>query len=177
MAKAAKPQPKKKRPPKRERGRPPGTGFKPTEAQRKTVKLGATYRIPEDEICVAIINPTSGKPISPVTLRKHFPEELKLGHVDGKMRLMAAQFNSATGIAGKNGKYLLTPNVTAQIWLGKVLLGQRESVVVEPPAPPPGAENSEGEVTLEAARRLAFTLHLGAREATRKAVATKAKKA
>lgn len=162
---------------KRPRGRPTGTGFKPTVEQRSIVQLGATYRIPEDEIVQAIINPTSGKPISPVTLRKHFPEELKQGYVQGKMRLMAATFQSATGIKDTDGKFTLAPNVTAQIWLGKVLYGMRESVAVEVPPASAVPEGAEENVTLEASRRVAFLLHAGARMVDKKAGHEKPKKA
>ena len=122
------------------------------------------YRIPEDEIVRVVLNPDTKRPISPVTLRKHFAEDLKQGFVNGKMRLMAAQFQSATGIKDAAGTgWMLPPNVTAQIWLGKVLLGQREQVAVDVPLTPE-AEESEGEVTLEAARRIAFVMRMGAQQ-------------
>lgn len=172
----------KRKPPKsrRKAGRPKGSGaFEPTPDQRAIVRLGATYRIPEDEIVLAVINPKTGKPISPVTLRKCFPDEIKQGFVGGKMRIMAATFQSATGIkgVGEGGKWELPPNVTAQIWLGKTLYGMREKIEIEEPPPPPAQDNEEGEITLEAARRIAFTLSLGAAIATRKPVVAKAKKA
>ena len=151
--------------PKRAVGRPKGQGFHPTDEQRQTVRLAAAYKIPEDEIVLAIINPATKKPISPVTLRKHFPEELQQGFVNGKMRLMAATFQSATGVKDASGGYALNPNVTAQIWLGKVLYGFREVMSVAPGSGnelPPGVQADSEEVTLEAARRVAFTMALGA---------------
>lgn len=157
-------------PEKRKAGRPPGSGaFTPTADQRAIVSLGASYKIPEDEIVQAIINPKTGKPISPVTLRKCFPEEIKQGFVKGKLRLMAATFQSATGVkgSGDNGKWELPPNVTAQIWLGKVLYGFKETVDVEAPPMAP-TEGEQGELTLEAARRVAFTLSMGAAIAGKK---------
>ena len=139
------------------------------------VRLAGSYRVPEDEIVQAVINPATGKPISPVTLRKHFREELRQGFIQGKMRIMAATFQSATGVKDELGNYVLNPNVTAQIWLGKVLYGMRETATFIPGAPPregePGTvpldEGAEG-VTLEAARRVAFTLAMGAGIASRR---------
>ena len=139
------------------------------------VRMAAAYRVPEDEIVQAIINPTSGQPISPVTLRKHFREELDQGYVNGKMRVMAATFQSATGVKNAAGEYVLNPNVTAQIWLSKTLYGMRENVAVEVPPAARLGEDAEG-ITLESARRVAFALSLGAEIADRKP-APKAKKA
>jgi hypothetical protein len=158
-----------------------GGGFHPNDEQRSIVQLGAAYRIPEDEIVLAVLNPATKKPISPVTLRKHFAEELKMGFMNGRMRIMAATFQSAQGIKDADGKFAVQPNVTAQIWLGKTLYGMRERVEVDVPLTPAASAamgTPEGEeITLEAARRVAFTLRLGATIADRKPVTAKAKKA
>lgn len=165
----------KPEPPKRERGRPPGGGFKPTPEQREVVRVCAGYRMPLEEIALVVINPTTKKPISKVTLLKHFREEIDRGFATIKMRIMAASVRSAIGVEGKDGTFTLTPNVTAQIWLQKSLYGARELVNVEAPAD--AATAAEGdEVTLESARRVAFTLAYGARLAGKTAQA-KAKKA
>lgn len=144
-----KPAEKPKPEPKRGAGRP---RFVPTQDQRDLVKAMAGYRIPEDEICLLVTHPKDGKRIAPMTLRKHFREELDTGFASGKMRVMAATFRNAIGDKEHPG------NVTAQIWLGKTLYGMREMVQVDVPPPPPDAEHN----LLDAARRVAFTLAMGA---------------
>jgi len=146
----------------RPRGRPPGDGFKPTDEQRAVVTTCAGYRMPEDEIARVVINPKTGQPISKKTLIKHFRAELDNGFATIKMRVHAAMVRSACGVEGKDGKFDLPPNVTAQIWLGKTLYGMRENVAVEVPAAATlGPEGQDG-ITLENARRVAFALSLGA---------------
>lgn len=139
---------------KRKAGRPEGTGYHPTQEQRDLVKAMAGYKIAEDEICLLVINPKSKRPISPMTLRKHFRDELDTGFISGKMRVMAATFRNAIGDKEHPG------NVTAQIWLGKTMYGMREKVDIDIPPPAP---TDSGETTLlDAARRVAFTLAMGA---------------
>lgn len=164
--KPSKTSPKPAEKPKRGRGRPEDTGFKPTDEMRNLVKAMAGYRIPHDEIRLLIISPTSRKPISEITLRKHFRDELDQGYANLKVRIMAATVRNALGETeqGPNGQTRVVKegNVTAQIWLGKVLLGLREKVDVEIPEQQEPDEMSK----LEAARRVAFTLALGAKAAT-----------
>lgn len=152
-----KPEPAK---PKLGRGRPK---FVPTQEQRDLVLSLAGYRIPEDEMCLLIRHP-DGSHIVPHTLRKHFRDELDSGFTNGKMRIMAATFRNALGETKVNEKgkveVVREGNVTAQIWLGKTLYGMREKVEVEIP-PPPAESNAETNL-LDAARRVAFTLAMGA---------------
>lgn len=156
---APKPEPTK---PKLGRGRPK---FVPTKEQRDLVLSLAGYRIPEDEMCLLIRHP-NGNPIVLHTLRKHFRDELDSGFTNGKMRIMAATFRNALGETKVNEKgkmeVVREGNVTAQIWLGKTLYGMREKVEVETPPPESNSETS----LLDAARRVAFTLAMGARIAT-----------
>lgn len=77
----------------RKRGRPE---FTPTEEQRKLVDELAGYGIPEPDIARLVINPGTREPISPVTLRKHFRDELDTGHVRANQRVAGALFKNAT---------------------------------------------------------------------------------
>ena len=144
------------------RGQPP---FTPTDEQRAMVKAAAGYRIPEDEICLVIINPRSKRPISGMTLRKHFADEIAQGYASLRIRIMAATVRNALGIVtqGPDGKVTVERegNVTAQIWLQKTLYGAREHVDVVPPTPV--QTEDEELITLNSARRVAFTMALGAR--------------
>src|ERR1035437_6547609 len=95
--------PRKNRP---GQGRPEGQGFHPTDEQRAMVKAAAGYRIPEDEIVQVIINPATKRPISKVTLIKHFKDEIAQGYASLRMRIMAATVRNALGtvVQGPDGK-------------------------------------------------------------------------
>lgn len=80
----------------RKRGRPEGTGFHPTDVQRKLVDELAGFGIPEHDIARRVINPATNEPISPVTLRKHFRDELDVGHVRANEKVAGALFKNAT---------------------------------------------------------------------------------
>jgi len=127
------------------------------------VKAAAGYRIAEDEIVKVIINPQSKRPISVKTLRLHFRDEIDQGYASLHIRIMAATVRNALGDVrqGPDGKaeVVREGNVTAQIWLQKTLYGARELVDLPAPiATPEADEMSE----IEGARRVAFTMALGA---------------
>lgn len=132
-------------------GRPPGSGaFQPTDEQRELVKMAATCGIPERRICHAIVNPKTDKEITPVTLRKHFRNELDRG-------LVLADIEAAGNLFK-----LTKTNASAAIFWAKVRLGWREVTEIDVPAAP-GADGGAPENPLDIARRIAFTLALGAR--------------
>ncbi|TPG38056.1 hypothetical protein EAH89_29565 [Roseomonas nepalensis] len=68
-------------------GRP---AFAPTEKDRSTVKAMAGFGIPEVEIAKILS-------IDPKTLRKYFPHELDVGHVEANAKVAANLFRRATG--------------------------------------------------------------------------------
>lgn len=108
------------------------------------------FVIPETDIVRLIINVDTGNPISPVTLRKHFKDELARGFLKTRVRHHMALFKAVE--AG---------NVTAQIWWDKTR--HRISERPEPPPPPaPGTydEDLEKLSILDAGRRVAFALVL-----------------
>lgn len=149
------------------RGRPHGTGFKPTDEQRALVKRLAGHRFPMDEIVMLVINPATKQPISVTTLQSHFPNEIREGYAHLKMRIMCAMVRNACGVVkeDKNGDVVIEEqgNVTAGIWLQKTLYGARELMDVIPPKIDDDQDN-----VIDAARRVAFTLAMGARAAQKK---------
>ncbi|HVA19348.1 MAG TPA: hypothetical protein VMU55_04165 [Solirubrobacteraceae bacterium] len=144
----------------------------PTDTERSMVEMMAAYKIPEDDMCKVLKNQHSGKPISRMTLRKHFAAQLDTGWVTGKMRLLAATFRDAIGEVRKRSdgttEIVRPGNVTAQIWLQKTLYGFRETMGLEVPAATADEPGSD-DVTLDNARRVAFQLALGARVVAAKA--------
>ena len=57
-------------------GRP---AFKPTEPERRMVRLAVGFGMPHSRICQAVLNPSTGKSIDEKTLRKAFAEEIRMG--------------------------------------------------------------------------------------------------
>ena len=163
----AKPKPKPKV--KRKPGRPDGSGaFRPTGEQREMVKLMSAIGIPERKMVHAIINPETKKGITPVSLRKHFREELDQGLVQADIK------------AGANLLKLTETSAAAAIFWAKCRLQWRERVSVDfavPTEPGVSVEASvEKQAILDVARRIAFTLSMGADIATQtKPVAPKPK--
>src|SRR5262245_28990346 len=73
------------------KGHPP---FKPTEDQRALVKLLSGLKVNQDQIRLLLLNQYSNKPISKVTLHRHFKAELETGNVALK-ELIARKFVDA----------------------------------------------------------------------------------
>ena len=68
-------------------GRPP---FAPTDKDRGTVRAMAGFGIPEVDIAKVLS-------IDPKTLRKHFAQELEVGHVEANAKVAASLFRRASG--------------------------------------------------------------------------------
>jgi hypothetical protein len=118
------------------------------------VKLMSAIGIPERKMVHAIVNPETKAGITPVTLRKHFREELDQGLVQADLK------------AGANLLKLTETSAAAAIFWAKCRLGWRERVSVD--LPPiggpggPGTPDPEKSSMLEVARRVAFVLTMGA---------------
>ena len=117
------------------------------------VKLMSAIGIPERKMVHAIVNPETKAGITPVTLRKHFREELDQGLVQADIK------------AGANLLKLTETSAAAAIFWAKCRLGWRERVAIELPptegAGTPGADPEKAGM-LEVARRVAFVLTMGA---------------
>lgn len=152
-----KPQPKPTE--KRRPGRPEGEGYHPTPEQRQLVKVMAGMGIPEDQMVAAVLNPVTKKPISPVTLRKHFREELNQGFVQANAAVGAGLFKNAT-VATET--YPGGIPVAQMFWLKCRARWQQNPERNLPPPPP--ADNAAELDAKDTARRLAFVLARGAHE-------------
>lgn len=71
----------------RKTGRP---AFQPTDKDRATVKSMSAFGIPDYEIAKVI-------GITPPTLRKHFWQELEVGHIEANAKVAQSLFKKATG--------------------------------------------------------------------------------
>lgn len=116
--------PAQRKAPRRKKPRGPGQPkFEPTAEQRKLVETLVGFGVVHADICLLIINPHSGKPISPPTLRKAFRHELAVGAIKANAKVVESLFQQIS----KGGKGA----VVAAIWWTKCRMGWRESVQVE----------------------------------------------
>ena len=99
-------------------GRPP---HEPTPMSRRNVEALAGYGIPEADIARVI-------GIDPKTLRKHYRQELRYGHVKANARVAENLFRKATG-EGREA-------VIAAIFWMKTRAGWKETTVTENAGPP-----------------------------------------
>ena len=61
--------------------------FVPTPEQRRTVKILVGLGIPQEKICLMVVNPRTDKPLDPKSLRKHFSREIEAGAVELHARI------------------------------------------------------------------------------------------
>ena len=109
--------------------------------------------IPDSDICRMVLH--EGQPIGEGTLKNHFRAELSQGRAKIRVRHSMALM-----------KAIDDGNVTAMIWWDKTRNGIRERLGIEAPIAPPGGEpEKETGSLLEVARRIAFTLSMGAGQA------------
>lgn len=113
------------------------------------MEMCAGFGIPEDEIVKLVINPDTKKPISPVTLRKHFRMEIDRGRAMAKFKVIGGLYKNATTATDQYPGGI----PTAQIFWLKTQAGWKEG---EPP-PPPLVPDEEVDMR-EAGRRIAFAL-------------------
>ncbi len=102
---------------------------------------------------ILIINPATKRPISPVTLRKHFRLELDRGLLEADIT------------AGQNLLRLTSRSAAAAIFWGKVRLHMKETAELEIPIPNAlDGDDAQPADVKDLARRIAFTLVLAGRQ-------------
>ena len=100
-------------------GRP---AHEPTSMSRRNVEALAGYGVPEADIAGVV-------GIDPKTLRKHYREELRYGHVKANAKVAENLFRKATG----DGR----ESVIAAIFWMKTRAQWKETQVTEMAGPPP----------------------------------------
>lgn len=129
------------------------------------MELGAGLGIPQQELVHAIINPATKRPISSITLQKHFREELDRGLIRTKLK------------AGANLLAMTANNAACAIFFAKCRLGFNERASWTPRDPAPllnpfeampkeEVAIAEGKSMTEIARRIAWTLTMGTSQTT-----------
>jgi len=155
-------------------GRPKGTGYRPTDVERRLVERMAAIGVAQGDMVLLLPSRQNAKNgrtiehISITTLRKVFAAELAAGKLKADMQVMNAFFRNCVGTPDEPG------SVAAQIWYTKTRMGWRETVNVSPGTPqePQDAGNvidGDEPNRLEQARRVAFALAMGAKLATKDA--------
>lgn len=94
--------------------------FIPTDADRQTVQALARCGIPQEQIALFVVNPSTSKPLDPKTLRLHFREELDNAAALANARVANNLFQIAT--SDKPG------SVAACIFWQKTRAGWRETI-------------------------------------------------
>lgn len=71
--------------------------FTPTKGQREQVETLSGFGIGQDDICLLLANPNTGKPIDLKTLHKHFRHELDVGIARANAKVVESLFFQAVG--------------------------------------------------------------------------------
>lgn len=127
--------------------------------------VGAGMGIPEDNLCLLIINPETKRPIAPMTLRKHFREELDKGFVQANAKVGMGLFKNATEKVSDSFPHGLP--IAQMFWLKCRARWQQNPHLVPPPPTAPSVQRDDADV----ARRLAFLLAREGAKPTKKKVA------
>ena len=78
--------------------------FAPTADQRNTVKIMTGLGVPQDKICLSVINAATGKPVSEPTLRRAFRREIDSGQTEFITLVGNMLVNTALGRPSAVGK-------------------------------------------------------------------------
>jgi hypothetical protein len=84
-------------------GRSGRRAFVPTPEQRRNVKILAGLGVPQDKICLMVVNPQTEKPLDPKSLRKHFSREIEVGAVELHARMSTFIVTTVFGLAPPAG--------------------------------------------------------------------------
>ena len=88
-------------------GKPGRSGrkkFLPNADQGNTVRIMAGLGIPEDKICLTVVNPQTNKPISKPTLRRAFRHEIDTAQTELSTAVGSALLDAALGKKPSGGE-------------------------------------------------------------------------
>ena len=110
-----------------------GRKFVPTVEQLTTVKVMVGLGITEQRICLSIINPQTGKPISESTLRRAFRREIDTGQAELTALIGNMVINTALGRKPVGGEPIKSDaaRIHAAMFYLECRTGWRRGVVVE----------------------------------------------
>jgi hypothetical protein len=106
--------------------------FEPTDRDRAQVETLASYGVEHEDICLLVINPRTGKPIAPKTLRQAFRAELDTGMIKANAKVAESLYVQAVGAPaafdaqGRKLRNEIPRNVTAGIFWAKTRMGWKE---------------------------------------------------
>ena len=120
--------------------------FVPTADQRNTVKIMARLGIPEDKICLTVINPQTNKPISKPTLQRAFRNEIATGQTELTTLVGTALVDAALGKRPDGGEPIKSDaaRVSAMTFFLECRAGWKRGMVLQhgnpsgPDGPIPG---------------------------------------
>lgn len=98
--------------------------FKPTEAQRAQVETLAGFGLRQDEICLLVINPNTGRPVGPDTLRAAFEDELAVGPVKTSAKVAESIYKRAVSTDSPSAQ-------RASEFFAKCKMGWKERVAID----------------------------------------------
>jgi hypothetical protein len=108
--------------------------FVPTAELRNNVKILTALGIPQQQICLLVINPQIGKPLDEKSLRKHFEREIETGATELFARMgnfiVANIFRMAppAGTVAIDNQHV---RGSLAIFFAKTRMGWKETVVKE----------------------------------------------
>ena len=106
--------------------------FAPTPEQRSQVKILVGLGIPQEKICLLVINPQTGKPLDPKSLRKHFKREIAISTTELHARVSNFIVSSIFGMTPPAGTVAIDNQHVRgalAIFFAKTRMGWKETVV------------------------------------------------
>ena len=106
--------------------------FVPSPEQRNNVKILAGLGIPQEQICLLVINPQTGKSLDEKSLRKHFDREITTGKIELHARISNFIVASIFGVTPPAGTVAIdNQHVRGMLamFFAKTRMGWKETVV------------------------------------------------
>lgn len=106
--------------------------FIPTPLQRQLVYDYSMFGAPLGDICLRIINPLTGRPITTGTLQNKFADEIAAGRANGNLDIAKVVHENTVGAPaefdeeGNMTREERIPNPSILIWSSKVRLGWKD---------------------------------------------------